>query len=287
MVKIRVHELAEELGISSGELLRWLRDAGEFVKSASSTVEGPAARKAREAHAARRPAQTDAALPLDVALLAKELRVRPNEVLKAAEGVGIHLTRVAARVTPSQADEIRGALARKSLQETRAALRPPGAPAARREAPEPSFGPPHACDCCGLRIAAQPGADVARCDICAKHHAVSGEDEARVLARLQDHERRLRRAYAVTWTLEHEAEEKMRGAYRSRDAWRGALVEIMGEHEESPTGCTCGAKVFPCLTWRYLERANRGVLQQVEGFLALKDDERDWALYRRDHWDVG
>jgi hypothetical protein len=79
----------------------------------------------------------------------------------------------------------------------------------------------------------------------------------------------------------------MRAAYRSRDAWRGALVEVMGEHEESPTGCACGAKAFPCLTWRSLERVNRGILQQVEGFLALKDDERDRALYRRDQWDVG
>jgi hypothetical protein len=127
----------------------------------------------------------------------------------------------------------------------------------------------------------------ARCDICAEHYAISGEDVARVLVRLQDHDARLRRAYSVTWTREHEAEERMRAAYHSRDTWRGTLVELMGEHEESATGCTCGAKAFPCPTWKYLERANRGILRQVEGFLALKDDERDRALYRRDHWDVG
>ncbi|HVM28285.1 MAG TPA: translation initiation factor IF-2 N-terminal domain-containing protein, partial [Mycobacteriales bacterium] len=47
--KARVHELAKELGQSSKDVLSWLKDNGEFVKSASSTVEAPVARKLREA----------------------------------------------------------------------------------------------------------------------------------------------------------------------------------------------------------------------------------------------
>lgn len=53
--KARVHELAKELGVTSKEILAWLNEAGEFVKSASSTLERPVARRLREAYAAAGP----------------------------------------------------------------------------------------------------------------------------------------------------------------------------------------------------------------------------------------
>src|SRR3954449_1326276 len=46
--KARVHELAKELGTDSKTVLAKLKDLGEFVKSASSTVEAPVVRKLRE-----------------------------------------------------------------------------------------------------------------------------------------------------------------------------------------------------------------------------------------------
>ncbi|GAA1829946.1 hypothetical protein GCM10009836_04800 [Pseudonocardia ailaonensis] len=49
--KARVHELAKELGISSKQVLSKLQDLGEFVKSPSSTVEAPVARKLRDSMA--------------------------------------------------------------------------------------------------------------------------------------------------------------------------------------------------------------------------------------------
>lgn len=48
MAKVRVHELAKEIGVTSKKLLQVLKDNGEFVKSASSTIEAPVVRKARE-----------------------------------------------------------------------------------------------------------------------------------------------------------------------------------------------------------------------------------------------
>ena len=45
--KARVHELAKELGIDSKTVLAKLKEQGEFVKSASSTVEAPVARRLR------------------------------------------------------------------------------------------------------------------------------------------------------------------------------------------------------------------------------------------------
>ncbi|MDO5671154.1 MAG: translation initiation factor IF-2 N-terminal domain-containing protein, partial [Corynebacterium sp.] len=43
--KLRVHELAKKLGVTSKELLATLKEQGEFVKTASSTVEPPVVRK--------------------------------------------------------------------------------------------------------------------------------------------------------------------------------------------------------------------------------------------------
>jgi translation initiation factor IF-2 len=41
VAKTRVHELAKELGVESKIVLEKLKEMGEFVKSASSTIEPP------------------------------------------------------------------------------------------------------------------------------------------------------------------------------------------------------------------------------------------------------
>ncbi|MBU2662245.1 translation initiation factor IF-2 [Actinoplanes bogorensis] len=67
--KARVHELAKELGVDSKTVLAKLKEMGEFVKSASSTVEAPVARRLRgaleagSAPAASAPAAPSAAAP--------------------------------------------------------------------------------------------------------------------------------------------------------------------------------------------------------------------------------
>ncbi|MBQ6641368.1 MAG: translation initiation factor IF-2 N-terminal domain-containing protein, partial [Saccharopolyspora sp.] len=48
--KARVHELAKELGVTSKDVLNKLAEQGEYVKSASSTVEAPVARRLRDAY---------------------------------------------------------------------------------------------------------------------------------------------------------------------------------------------------------------------------------------------
>jgi translation initiation factor IF-2 len=57
VAKVRVYELAKELGVESKVVLAKLQDMGEFVRSASSTVEPPVVRRLKEVF----PAQTDAA----------------------------------------------------------------------------------------------------------------------------------------------------------------------------------------------------------------------------------
>ncbi|MBV8541473.1 MAG: translation initiation factor IF-2 [Pseudonocardiales bacterium] len=53
--KARVHELAKELGVTSKDVLKKLADLGEYVKSASSTVEAPVARKLRDSFPSEAP----------------------------------------------------------------------------------------------------------------------------------------------------------------------------------------------------------------------------------------
>ena len=48
MAKVRVYELAKELGVESKTLLTYLKDKGEFVRSASSTIEPPVVRTIKE-----------------------------------------------------------------------------------------------------------------------------------------------------------------------------------------------------------------------------------------------
>ncbi|WP_157974149.1 translation initiation factor IF-2 N-terminal domain-containing protein, partial [Desertihabitans aurantiacus] len=48
MAKVRVYELAKEFGVESKEVLKTLGDMGEFVRSASSTIEAPVVRRLTE-----------------------------------------------------------------------------------------------------------------------------------------------------------------------------------------------------------------------------------------------
>ena len=61
MSKVRVYELAKELGIESKEAVAKLRELGEFVKSPSSSIEAPVAKKLREAYPAQPAAGTESA----------------------------------------------------------------------------------------------------------------------------------------------------------------------------------------------------------------------------------
>ena len=53
MAKTRVHELAKEFGVESKFVLEKFKEMGEFVKSASSTVELPAEMRFRKEYGAQ------------------------------------------------------------------------------------------------------------------------------------------------------------------------------------------------------------------------------------------
>ncbi|HYN29934.1 MAG TPA: translation initiation factor IF-2 N-terminal domain-containing protein, partial [Dermatophilaceae bacterium] len=53
MAKVRVSALAKELGVTSKVLLERLNEMGEYVRSASSTVEAPVVRRVKEKYPAQ------------------------------------------------------------------------------------------------------------------------------------------------------------------------------------------------------------------------------------------
>ncbi|WP_122820262.1 translation initiation factor IF-2 [Varibaculum vaginae] len=97
MAKLRVHELAKELGTTSKIVLQALKDSGEFVKSASSTIEAPVARKMRE-HFAKLTDEKPAAAPK-----AKGAKQKPAaKSAKAKAEVKAETTKATAAKTPDK-----------------------------------------------------------------------------------------------------------------------------------------------------------------------------------------
>ena len=75
MSKVRIYELAKELGVDSKEVVTKLAEIGEFVKGASSSIEAPVARKLRAAFPA--PAAQTEASPAPAKKVAKKAAAKP------------------------------------------------------------------------------------------------------------------------------------------------------------------------------------------------------------------
>src|SRR5690625_1786489 len=114
VAKLRVHELAKELGVDSKTVLAKLSEMGEFVKSASSTVEAPVVRRLREAIPAQ-PAADDKPAPK---------KSKPKAPAKPA-----------AQAAPPAAEQAAAEPAAPTPQE---APKPAAQPRPAAEAPEPA-----------------------------------------------------------------------------------------------------------------------------------------------------
>ncbi|MGO1167122.1 MAG: translation initiation factor IF-2 [Janibacter sp.] len=104
MAKVRVHELAKELGVSSKALLTHLGDMGEFVKSASSTIEAPVVRRVKDNPPAVDPkvkkAQSKADAPAAKPTPAKPGPAKPGPQVPAAEAAEAPSSPTPAAPTP-------------------------------------------------------------------------------------------------------------------------------------------------------------------------------------------
>ena len=141
MSKVRVHELAKQLGMESKEVLAKLQEMGEFVRSASSTVEAPVVRKLIALYPDAKPAEEKKPVKKAAAkktAAKKTAEVDPALAAELAAELGVDLDALkasrAAAPTPQVPDE--------SAPAAPAAPAAPGAPAAPiGETPKPAPRP--------------------------------------------------------------------------------------------------------------------------------------------------
>ena len=139
MAKVRVYELAKELGLESKALLTKLQELGEFVKSASSTLEPPVVRRMRDLYPNATPAVESAApAPTKKAAAKKSTKKSTTSADKSdgtpsAEEISALLAELGPLVPPHLQD-----LAQNATREGQAPTAPiaPTTPAA----PAPSSG---------------------------------------------------------------------------------------------------------------------------------------------------
>lgn len=140
MAKLRVHELAKELGTTSKIVLQALKESGEFVKSASSTIEAPVARKMRE-HFAKLAEEVETAAPKVKAAKKKVASsVAKTKVAKAraAKDAKPAAPKPADRVEPeSEADKAQP----ENKKEVPAPAKKPATSAAPKPGPKPAAKP--------------------------------------------------------------------------------------------------------------------------------------------------
>ncbi len=94
MSKVRVHELAKQLGMESKEVLAKLQEMGEFVRSASSTVEAPVVRKLVALYPDAKPAEEKKPVKKAAAKKAaapKKSEVNPELAAELAAELGVDL----------------------------------------------------------------------------------------------------------------------------------------------------------------------------------------------------
>ncbi len=106
MSKVRVHELAKQLGMESKEVLAKLQELGEFVRSASSTVEPPVARKLIAMYPDAKPAEEKKPVKKAAAKKAaapKKSEVNPELAAELAAELGVDLAALKASREAEQA----------------------------------------------------------------------------------------------------------------------------------------------------------------------------------------
>ena len=95
MSKVRVHELAKQLGMESKEVLAKLQEMGEFVRSASSTVEAPVVRKLLALYPDAKPVEekkpVKKAAAKKTAATKKSAEVNPDLAAELAAELGVDL----------------------------------------------------------------------------------------------------------------------------------------------------------------------------------------------------
>ena len=144
MSKVRVHELAKQLGMESKEVLAKLQEMGEFVRSASSTVEAPVVRKLVALYPDAKPVEekkpVKKAAAKKTAASKKTAEVNPELAAELAAELGVDLAALKASRDAEKVaqEEAKAAASEAASAETTPA---PGATPATPAAPRPGNNP--------------------------------------------------------------------------------------------------------------------------------------------------
>ncbi|CAN2209134.1 InfB Translation initiation factor 2 (IF-2; GTPase) [Candidatus Nanopelagicaceae bacterium] len=142
MSKVRVHELAKQLGMESKEVLAKLQEMGEFVRSASSTVEAPVVRKLVALYPDAKPAEekkpVKKAAAKKTAASKKTAEVNPELAAELAAELGVDL---AALKASRDAEKVAQEEAKAAATEAAATPATPPASGATPAAPRPGNNP--------------------------------------------------------------------------------------------------------------------------------------------------
>ena len=138
MSKVRVHELAKQLGMESKEVLAKLQEMGEFVRSASSTVEAPVVRKLIALYPDAKPVEekkpVKKAAAKKTAASKKTAEVNPELAAELAAELGVDL---AALKASRDAEKIAQDEAKAASASATPATPTPSTPAAPRPGNNP------------------------------------------------------------------------------------------------------------------------------------------------------
>ena len=143
MSKVRVHELAKQLGMESKEVLAKLQEMGEFVRSASSTVEAPVVRKLIALYPDAKPVEekkpVKKAAAKKTAASKKTAEVSPELAAELAAELGVDLAALKASRDAEKVaqDEAKAASAAAAAAPVEPAAPTPTTPAAPRPGNNP------------------------------------------------------------------------------------------------------------------------------------------------------
>lgn len=220
--------------------------------------------------------------------LARELHVSSRELVQTAHHIGINVIRAAAQLTASQEARLRDAVTndldvRRRSAERRATTQ--AIQVARAERLQAEAQRSAVCSCCGFRFMFTPLRESGEvCSECRSHFERMGESFVQTIVRHEEHvvqaKQMVERYRLSASKLSRERDE----AYRKRDKWMAALVEIVVAHGpvDYDDGCVCGAPEFPCVTRRHLRQVNRGIYDRCEELEAMNEEQFNRVLYGSD-----
>ena len=135
--KVRVHELAKQLGMESKVVLAKLQEMGEFVKSASSTVEAPVVRKLIEMYPDSKPVEEKK--PVKKAA-AKKAAAKPKDEVTAEQAASL-AAELGVDLEALKAEQLRAEMHKAEMQAKSEAVRAAeDGPVAPSEKPAPRAG---------------------------------------------------------------------------------------------------------------------------------------------------